>query len=277
MSFTLYHHKTIFRRALTPFLILLVLSGVVENAWPRDPFKQSELEPRPHSMARDPMSNECRSSDYRLFTHQTFSLNATQHHLSLKIPSKDILAQHCAPIPLSSSSAQLISQIHFTGTVSLCDADETTSDVSAARHKVHVFTFDFSSISGDVYVDFDRVVSDERSLLAEASRLNPMMTTTLVISLVTRQFLTFRLLNLPTLKTAYLTRLVVLLSGESSIELIEKRLDSPADRRLAVEVFNSPIGSNAALQHKEAISFLSRVLSTTKYIYINLQTFFQLT
>ena len=152
------------------------------------------------------------------------------YNISVRTKSDEEFRQYCEHMYPKRDSKS--SQIHLSGQSYRYDLVADRSNPIMTH--LHVFLFDFSMISGDVYIDFAPLNT------TDMPRASGGVAQTLVISLVTRQFLTFRLLNVPSRKTELFSRLVLLLNGESSVDLIENTL---SDDRLPVEVYHSPIGS----------------------------------
>jgi hypothetical protein len=98
------------------------------------------------------------------------------------------------------------------------------------NYYLNVFIFDFRSVSGDIYIDFKQI--DDKNLQNIVD-----LKSYLIINLVSTQFVTFRLLNLPH-KSQYLDKLFILLNGECSLDIMQP--NKPNEEKLSIEVFNSP-------------------------------------
>jgi hypothetical protein len=84
--------------------------------------------------------------------------------------------------------------------------------------------FDFHFVSDVIYINFKSILKN-----------NITTTNTIVIHLVARQFVTFRLLNLPSDLS-----IVILLNGESSIDFIDKNIQNEIDNNNKIQIKHSP-------------------------------------
>lgn len=88
-----------------------------------------------------------------------------------------------------------------------------------------MFVFDFRLVSDNIYIDFKSLGS-----YSIESGDKP-----LIINLVTKQFVTFRLINLPAN-----VNIRVLLNGDASVNFLEKKRDE-SDEESFVEITNAPL------------------------------------
>lgn len=84
---------------------------------------------------------------------------------------------------------------------------------------VTVFVFDFRLIGGDIFVDFKILVENVTN--TDEKNNNKNKNTEILINLVTKQFVTFRIINLPT-ASEKMRKMRVFLNGDCSVNLMEK-------------------------------------------------------
>lgn len=120
---------------------------------------------------------------------------------------------------------------------------------------LHAFILDFRLVSGDVYIDF-------KSLPSSYNYTQPQKQP-LILNLVTKQFVTFRLINLPSQLGGQGLR--ILLNGDASVNYLVKKPDEkrphPQQQHTRIEVVHSP--SYDDFENKNRSEWISYLKKTT--------------
>lgn len=219
----------------------------------------------------------CKNSDLRLFNHQTYcfsnssnspsSLSSSfispsltksiQHqHTSIKTYSLNDFEKFCYSrsrnehrskqndYMLNTNNPQS-NQVHYNSRMNKFSLFNDSADIHGLLN-VNVFIYDFSMISGEVIIDFGKYDSN----LVSSSSINKKAsnsTKSLIINLVARQFMSFRLLNIP-IKSAHLDKLIILLNGECSLDIIEKK-QVETSLKIQIETHHSPIYDISSIEN----------------------------
>ncbi|RNA41852.1 hypothetical protein BpHYR1_053886 [Brachionus plicatilis] len=141
--------------------------------------------------------------------------------------------------PKSIDSIQQASQYYYS-------SKAVFGEQSGAKYRV--FIFDFHLVSGNVYIDFKKLN------LAPNSQPKPQTNVSLIISLVSHQFMTFRIFNLPSRRSVYINDIKILLNGAASLDLMEKKGD------LEIQVHHSPL-YHFSPDRKEWIHYLNTLFA----------------
>ncbi|CAF0923968.1 unnamed protein product [Brachionus calyciflorus] len=204
---------------------------------------------------------ECLNSIDRSIRQQTFCfsncypVNSTRKLGLIRALIFESFDSMCKQPKISSSLGEQPSQ-YFS-------SKPTIYSESPNKPKIKVFVLDFYLVSGDIYIDFSRL---NISLLKNNS-IKSKLDTTLVLNLVTRQFMTFKIFNLPHEKSDYLTDIKILLNGESSLEILEKKGD------LKIQVHHSPV-YDYSTNRREWIDYLNTLLGDGQNDYVEYLSLF---
>lgn len=125
-----------------------------------------------------------------------------------------------------------------------------------------VFVFDFYLVSGIVYIDFTQL-----SLTPQVHQAQPQPNVSLIIGLVAHQFITFRIFNLPSRKSIFISNVKIFLNGAASLDLMEKKED------LVIEVYHSPFYEYSP-DRKEWINYMNNLFGTKKNGYVEYLSLF---
>lgn len=180
---------------------------------------------------------ECTNLNQRKFEQQTFCfrdchpLNSTLRSPTVRVYTHEQFESSCKNFHGYSNDGSPFQPTFLNSNVKKY-SQSLNRPLHGKASTIHVFVFDFHLISGDVFIDFKTLNLNHLQSLNTTNNGNH---SSLVLNLVTRQFVTFRIFNLPSNKSEYLTDIKILLSGDSSLDLIEKKSD------LKIDVFHSPV------------------------------------
>ncbi len=213
-----------------------------------------------------------------VFTHHSFCLNncitrSLQNENIEEPPTEEIgtideFERHCLSITQYSHQTQP-QAAHFNSKIKALNLNtlfnneaqtssntflnnQTDIDPSVPNKYLHVFIFDFRSYKGEIYIDLKQLDVDRlRSNLSSSSYTETVdgssdLRKNLVLNFVSTEFVTFRLLNVPK-KSEFIWTLTILLSGDSSLNLIQPhKLDND---RISIDVHNAPLYSSPGWPH----------------------------
>lgn len=198
---------------------------------------------------------KCVNAEINLFSHQTYCLEDCEPpNSSLKSNlvyknTPDEFEAACKKDEVNKLSIQTSNQINQVSLNTNIKYFSSPSSSSSKRACTHVFVFDFLIITGDVFIDFKNL---NLSYLRSKYNASSTDSSTLVLYFVTRQFVTFRLLNTPFKKNEYLTSIKILINGESSLDIMQQYGD------LSIDVLHAPLYDSSS-DRVEFLHYLNQI------------------
>lgn len=196
----------------------------------------------------------CKYSQINVVKHQVYCLN---NCMSTKTPPPVAKAEDEFNTKCNSGSFSQ-NRNHQPAPISLSTVRKVYMNEAfnpSVNRTVKVFVFDFRLVSDNVFIDFNKL-----NLTSELDAAS------LIINLVTKQFVTFRLVNFPKLSP---NRIKILLNGDCSLNMFEPKSQTPA----YVPIINSPPYDRTS-DRQEWIDYLEKLTGSKIDRYIEYLSMF---